>query len=165
MPAHQLREHHPLWSEADPAPSYVDFANVLTPQTLPLVTMGPWVITEYYTDELMIMRRNPYYWKVDEAGNQLPYIDEIQYVKGPSGIGRDLCTIAGDCDHMNLENPSTFVQAMTQAQADDAPFDISWGPELLGYHVISTTRCNWVSRMTAISPCVNCSATGASARR
>jgi peptide/nickel transport system substrate-binding protein len=136
MPAHQLREHHPLWSEADPPPSYVDFANVLTPQTLPLVTMGPWVITEYYTDELMIMRRNPYYWKVDEAGNQLPYIDEIQYVKGPSGIGRDLCTIAGDCDHMNLENPSTFVQAMTQAQEENAPFDISWGPELLGYHVI-----------------------------
>jgi peptide/nickel transport system substrate-binding protein len=136
MPEHQLRQHHPLWSDADPAPSYVDFANVLTPQTLPLVTMGPWVITEYQTDELMIMRRNPYYWKVDEAGNQLPYIDEIQYRKGPSGIGRDLCTIAGDCDHMNLENPSTFVQAMTQAQADDAPFVVTWGPETLGYHVV-----------------------------
>ena len=27
--------------------------------------------TEYYT-------RNPYYWKVDTAGNQLPYIDEIR---------------------------------------------------------------------------------------
>ena len=79
-----------------------------------MVTMGPWVITEYKTDELMIMRRNPYYWKVDEAGNQLPYMDEIQYRKGPSGIGRDLCTIAGDCDHMNLENPSTFVEAMTK---------------------------------------------------
>ena len=135
MPAHQLQPQHPLWSEADPAPSYVDFANYLTPQTLPLVTMGPWVITEYYTDELMIMRRNPYYWKVDEAGNQLPYIDEIQYVKGPTGIGRDLCTIAGDCDHMNLENPSTFVQAMTQAQAESAPFFVTWGPETLGYDV------------------------------
>jgi peptide/nickel transport system substrate-binding protein len=135
MPAHQLREHHPLFSTADPAPSYVDFANVLTPDTLPLVTMGPWVITEYQTDELMIMRRNPYYWKVDEAGNQLPYIDEIQYRKGPSGIGRDLCTIAGDCDHMNLENPSTFVEAMTQAQSEDASFEVSWGPETLGYGV------------------------------
>lgn len=135
MPAHQLREHHPLWSTADPAPSYRDFADVLSPETLPLVTMGPWVITEYRTDELMIMRRNPYYWKVDEAGNQLPYLDEIQYRKGPSGIGRDLCTIAGDCDHMNLENPSTFVEAMTQAQDDNASFEVSWGPETLGYAV------------------------------
>lgn len=135
-PAHQLKSLHPKWSEAVPKPSYKDFANALAPDHLPLVTMGPWVITEYKTDELMIMRRNPYYWKVDESGNQLPYIDEIQYRKGPSGIGRDLCTIAGDCDHMNLENPSTFVQAMTKAQSSDAKFSVSWGPELLGYGVI-----------------------------
>ncbi len=135
MPAHQLKALHPKWSTATPKPSYKDFADALPPSKLPLITMGPWVITEYKTDELMIMRRNPYYWKVDEAGNQLPYMDEIQYTKGPSGIGRDLCTIAGNCDHMNLENPSTFVQAMTSAQAADAKFDVSWGPETLGYYV------------------------------
>ena len=135
MPMHQLAQHHPKFSTADPKPSYQDFADFPGPEDLPLVTMGPWVITEYKTDELMIMRRNPYYWKVDEDGNQLPYFDEIQYRKGPSGIGRDLCTIAGDCDEMNLENPSTFVEAMTNAQKDDATFTVSWGPELLGYAV------------------------------
>jgi peptide/nickel transport system substrate-binding protein len=135
MPAHQLRPLHPKWSTADPKPTYRDFADALPPDDLPLVTMGPWVITEYKTDELMIMRRNPYYWKVDEDGNQLPYFDEIQYRKGPSGVGRDLCTIAGDCDHMNLENPSTFVEAMVQAQAEDAKYQITWGPETLGYYV------------------------------
>jgi peptide/nickel transport system substrate-binding protein len=135
MPAHQLQALHPKWSTANPKPSYKDFADALPPSKLPLVTLGPWVITEYKTDELMIMRRNPYYWKVDEAGNQLPYFDEIQYRKGPSGIGRDLCTIAGDCDHMNLENPSTFVQAMTSAQDPAAKYSISWGPETLGYYV------------------------------
>jgi len=135
MPMHQLAQYHPAYSTADPKPSYVDFANALAPDDLPLVTMGPWVITEYKTDELMIMRRNPYYWKVDEAGNQLPYFDEIQYVKGPSGIGRDLCTIAGDCDHMNLENPSTYVEAMTQALEEDASYNVSWGPETLGFMV------------------------------
>jgi len=142
MPAHQLRQHHPQWSTADPKPSYKDFANVLPPDALPLVTMGPWVITEYKTDELMIMRRNPYYWKVDEDGNQLPYLDEIQYRKGPSGIGRDLCTIAGDCDHMNLENPSTYVEAMTKAQDPSASFNVTWGPELLGYSVIFNYALN-----------------------
>jgi len=134
-PAHVLKALHPKWSTATPKPSYKDFTNALAPDHLPLVTLGPWVVTEYKTDELMIMRRNPYYWKVDEAGNQLPYMDEVQYRKGPSGIGRDLCTIAGDCDHMNLENPSTFVQAMTAAQDPNAKFNVSWGPELLGYGV------------------------------
>lgn len=135
MPAHQLKELHPTWSTKDPKPSYKDFADALPPDKLPLVTLGPWVITEYKTDELMIMRRNPYYWKVDEDGQQLPYMDEIQYRKGPSGIGRDLCTIAGDCDHMNLENPSTFVEAMTKAQSTDAKYGVSWGPETLAYGV------------------------------
>jgi peptide/nickel transport system substrate-binding protein len=135
MPAHQLKQLHPKWSTASPAPSYKDFADALKPDNLPLVTLGPWAITEYKTDELMIMRRNPYYWKVDEAGNQLPYLDEVQYRKGPSGIGRDLCTIAGDCDHMNLENPSTFVEAMTKAQSPDATYNVTWGPETLGYYV------------------------------
>ena len=135
MPAHQLKPLHPKWSTADPKPTYKDFADALPPDKLPLITLGPWVITEYKTDELMIMRRNPYYWKVDEEGNQLPYMDEIQYRKGPSGIGRDLCTIAGDCDHMNLENPSTFVEAMTRAQEGDAKFTVSWGPETLGYGI------------------------------
>ncbi len=136
MPAHQLKALHPKWSEANPKPNYKDFTNALAPDHLPLVTMGPWVVTEYKTDELMIMRRNPYYWKVDEDGNQLPYFDEVQYRKGPSGIGRDLCTIAGDCDHMNLENPSTFVEAMTKAQDPTAKFNVSWGPELLGYSIV-----------------------------
>lgn len=131
QPAHYLKSLHPKWS-ATPT-DYEAFENALPPDKLPIVTMGPWVITEYKTDELLIMRRNPYYWKVDENGNQLPYFDEIQYIKGPSGAGRDLCVMAGDCDHMNLENPSTFVEAMTRAQQPDATFRVTWGPETLGY--------------------------------
>jgi peptide/nickel transport system substrate-binding protein len=134
-PAHILKSLHPKWSTKTPKPSYADFANALPPTALPLVTLGPWVITEYHTDQLMIMRRNPYYWKVDEKGNQLPYFDEIQYLKGPSGVGRDLCTMAGNCDHMNLENPSSFVQAMTAAADPNAKFGITWGNEELGYSV------------------------------
>jgi peptide/nickel transport system substrate-binding protein len=132
MPEHQLKSLHPKWSETPT--DYKAFENALPPvEGLPIITMGPWVITEYKVDELMIMRRNPYFWKVDENGNQLPYMDEIQYVKGPSGAGRDLCVMAGNCDQMNLENPSTFVEAMTKAEDPNATYEIFWGPETLGY--------------------------------
>ncbi len=134
-PKHALAEFHPKFSTKDPKPSYKDFDNALPPDKLPIPTMGPWVPTEYKTDELMILRRNPYFWKVDEKGQQLPYFDEIQYKKGPSGIGRDLCTMAGDCDHTNLENPSSYVNTMTKALEPDAKFSVNWGPELLGYGV------------------------------
>lgn len=134
-PAHILKPLHPKWSTADPKPTYKDFADAMPADKLPIATMGPWVPTEYKTDELLIMRRNPYYWKVDETGKQLPYFNEVQYRKGPSGIGRDLCTMAGDCDHTNLENPSSYVNTMTKAQEPDAKFAVNWGPELLGYGV------------------------------
>ena len=34
---------------------------------------------------------------------------------------------------MNLENPSTFVEAMTAPRMRDAKFTSTWGPETLGY--------------------------------
>ena len=142
-PKHVLEEFHPAYSTKEPKPTYEDFENAMPPNALPLVTLGPWVPTEYKTDELLIMRRNPYYWKVDEAGNQLPYMDEIQYRKGPSGVGRDLCTISGDCDHMNVENPSTFVEVMKSAEDPNAKFQITWGPETLGYGVTMNMSANY----------------------
>ncbi|MAG13605.1 MAG: hypothetical protein CMN78_03300 [Spirochaetales bacterium] len=41
-----------------------------------LPTIFPWKTVEY-RPELWIAERNPYYWKVDTDGNQLPYFDKI----------------------------------------------------------------------------------------
>ena len=52
--------------------------------------MWPWMnVTE--SDEFMKFERNPYYFKVDAAGNQLPYIDEVVSV------------LVGDTDGVNLK--------------------------------------------------------------
>lgn len=42
-------------------------------------TMYAWVIDEGFSPNAtqMTFTRNPYYWKVDEAGNQYPYIDRL----------------------------------------------------------------------------------------
>ena len=39
-------------------------------------TLLPYVIEEY-SDTTVVFTKNPYYWKVDVAGNQLPYIDKV----------------------------------------------------------------------------------------
>ncbi|MGB5047990.1 MAG: ABC transporter substrate-binding protein, partial [Caldilineaceae bacterium] len=132
-PAHEIKPLHPKYNSSM---DYKSFANALEPEKLPIATMGPWVPVEYKTDELLIMRRNPYFWEVDEAGNQLPYIDEAVYQKGPSGVGRTLCTLAGGCDHTNLENPSSeFVEALKRQQEPDAQFIMNWGPEDLVFNL------------------------------
>lgn len=43
-------------------------------------TLDPWILETTYGSAAMQvrMKRNPYFWQVDSAGNQLPYIDELQ---------------------------------------------------------------------------------------
>ncbi|MGA9349411.1 MAG: ABC transporter substrate-binding protein [Anaerolineae bacterium] len=41
--------------------------------------IGPWWIVSRPQEGLFLWERNPYYWKVDLAGNQLPYIDTMRY--------------------------------------------------------------------------------------
>ncbi|MEZ4664633.1 MAG: ABC transporter substrate-binding protein [Caldilineaceae bacterium] len=46
-----------------------------------LPTLMAWDITKSYLDNStqLVAERNPYYWKVDTAGRQLPYIDRVVY--------------------------------------------------------------------------------------
>jgi len=47
-----------------------------------LPVMDPWILTTPYTGNTtqVVARRNPYFYKVDTEGNQLPYIDQVTYV-------------------------------------------------------------------------------------
>ncbi|MEM7132396.1 MAG: ABC transporter substrate-binding protein [Chloroflexota bacterium] len=59
-------------------------------------TMQPWMLVEV-TDTTKVHQRNPYFWKVDEAGQQLPYIDRIVTgISDPETI--NLKIIAGEVD-------------------------------------------------------------------
>ena len=42
--------------------------------------LGPYVFKSYVVDQQVILERNPYYWKVDEKGVQLPYVDQLVYL-------------------------------------------------------------------------------------
>ena len=41
-------------------------------------TLRPWTIQSALTEATLVWERNPYYWKVDTAGRQLPYIDTLR---------------------------------------------------------------------------------------
>lgn len=51
-------------------------------QNLDLPTLNPYALTIPYADSDRVEAvRNPYYWKVDTDGNQLPYIDKVTWAK------------------------------------------------------------------------------------
>jgi peptide/nickel transport system substrate-binding protein len=39
--------------------------------------LGPFRIQSFTPVQQVVLERNPYYWKVDEDGNQLPYLDRV----------------------------------------------------------------------------------------
>jgi peptide/nickel transport system substrate-binding protein len=55
-----------------------------------LPTLCPWVIRSGIPNNPAIYIRNPYYYAVDEAGNQLPYADEVRW------------TLVGNADRMKM---------------------------------------------------------------
>lgn len=73
-------------------------------------TMQPWIMTESTTTHRVFIR-NPYYWKVDTAGNQLPYIDKIvSNVVNPEVYQMKIISGEADVAFMNtrFENYSLY---------------------------------------------------------
>ena len=70
--------------------------------------MAAWIASNRISDQIFILKRNPYYIGVDKAGNQLPYIDEVQIKFFADAQALNLAAIAGELDeqerHINLLN-------------------------------------------------------------
>jgi len=70
--------------------------------------MAAWIASNRISDQIFILKRNPYYVGVDKAGNQLPYIDEVQIKFFADAQALNLAAIAGELDeqerHINLLN-------------------------------------------------------------
>ena len=67
-------------------------------------TLRPYVLKQI-KGENYLAERNPYYWKVDPAGNQLPYIDRVFIPQAGTGAQSELLTakiIAGEVDLQGL---------------------------------------------------------------
>jgi peptide/nickel transport system substrate-binding protein len=140
-PSHILKDKHPKYNSAA---SYDDYLNAMPSDNVPIPVMGAWVPVEHRPDEIVIMRRNPYYWKVDEAGNQLPYINEMHF-KLTTWDDRTTQAVAGTGDFSNMENPGNFVEALKQSQDPSAPVSAKFGPRTLAWRI----ELNYAANMAA----------------
>jgi peptide/nickel transport system substrate-binding protein len=85
-PKHYLEQFHPAYNDAG---SYEEFEAKAFDYNVDRPVMTAWKITQYEEGAtLMVAERNPYYYRVDSEGNQLPYIDEIYFhlVEGTDGV-------------------------------------------------------------------------------
>jgi peptide/nickel transport system substrate-binding protein len=90
FPKHYLGQFHPAYNEdLDALVAEEGFSEWIElfrarldwPANPDMPTITPWVLNSSAMGGASAFRavRNPYYWKVDPEGNQLPYIDEVQW--------------------------------------------------------------------------------------
>jgi peptide/nickel transport system substrate-binding protein len=78
-PAHYLKQFHPDYEgkAGDEGYTELDLMDRWF-QTPGYPCLMAWCLKDYKAGEYWLMERNPYYWKVDTEGNQLPYIDAVR---------------------------------------------------------------------------------------
>jgi peptide/nickel transport system substrate-binding protein len=87
--------------------------------------LGAFRLKEYVAGQKLVLERNPYYWKTDEQGNRLPYLDEIVFLFVPSADAQVLRFQSGETDiisRLGAENFSVLSkQAREYSMADAGP--------------------------------------------
>ena len=80
-----------------------------------------WVPLDDNTGAIQRFERNPYFWKVDTANNQLPYIDRVETVFTPDTQTTLLKAMAGDIDmqYREMGGADDFSLLMQNAEKAD----------------------------------------------
>lgn len=95
-PRHYLEQFHPKYNKNVDYKIFEEKAWEYNPER---PAMTPWRITEWTTGaDHMTATRNPYYWKVDEEGKQLPYIDQIYFYLVENNAAINTLALAGKID-------------------------------------------------------------------
>ena len=94
-PKHYMKQFHPTYTSQDKLDATLKAEGFATWQELyqgkdcvghpaggvndpACPTLAPWLFQDPKTAPVQTAVRNPYYWKVDPEGNQLPYIDRLE---------------------------------------------------------------------------------------
>jgi peptide/nickel transport system substrate-binding protein len=77
-------------------------------------TIRAWMPVNSPREQRYVWTRNPYYWKVDPEGNQLPYIGEVVHTFVQDREVANLQALTGQVDfqnrHMSSDNLTTFLE-------------------------------------------------------
>lgn len=91
-------------------------------------TISAWIPQELPPQPVQVHKRNPYYWKVDSAGNQLPYISEIRHTRTADPEATLLKIIAGDLDFAGAGSTNLSLLADNKEAGDYRFAYADWMP-------------------------------------
>jgi peptide/nickel transport system substrate-binding protein len=95
-----------------------------TDPALPVLT--PWRTIEYTPGQKLVAERNPYYWKVDADGKQLPYIDHLTISQVEDERVIPLKIVSGEVDFMARGIPLDAFTTLKTSEAQGNYRMIQW---------------------------------------
>jgi peptide/nickel transport system substrate-binding protein len=69
---------------------------------------GPYRLKEYTPGQKLVVERNPFYWKTDSTGKNLPYLDELVFLFVPSADAQVLRFQSGETDMISRLGAENF---------------------------------------------------------
>ena len=92
-----------------------------------VIGTGPFTIEATFRASGVVMRRNPDYWLKDDAGNSLPYLDEVVHVIVPDLEAELARFLAGESDYptacwaRSSQSLNRFRRKVTSRYTGEAP--------------------------------------------
>lgn len=87
-----------------------------------MAVLGPFFVAENKAGSYLFLKRNPYYWKHDAQGRQLPYFDSVRLDIIQSQDTEILRLLRGEIDFINTLSPDYYdkIEAQNPALVHDA---------------------------------------------
>jgi peptide/nickel transport system substrate-binding protein len=99
-PRHKLEK---FWKQGQPESTAFNPVWGADVNVKDLVSSGPWIITEFKPGERIVYGRNPNYWKKDEQGRPLPYLDQQVTLIVPDFNTTTLKFLSGETDVLSVK--------------------------------------------------------------
>lgn len=112
--------------EADQKAGRFSEAWKITAPPSSVVSSGPFVVESAAAAERIVLKRNPYYWKRDAEGTQLPYLDELILAVVPDQNQTRVGLDQGTIDIVDRIRPTDYASLLNAGGAVRA-FDLGPG--------------------------------------
>jgi peptide/nickel transport system substrate-binding protein len=101
---------------------------------------GPFVQQEWIPDSRWVGTKNPNYWRTDDAGTQLPYLDEVVFRPIPDNQVRVRALQTGDVDMVQTSDPGSVEALRLDAAAGSSQLVQDRGEGEEGFLMLNTSK-------------------------
>jgi ABC-type transport system substrate-binding protein len=104
------------------------------------VGTGPFVFQEWVTDKAVKATRNPNYWRKDANGEQLPYLDAVEFRPLPDAGTRTSALLSGDINMIHQTDPQQTKRLQDEAAQGRIQLVFDRGEREETFFMLNTSR-------------------------